>query len=95
MSPWSLISWGSAWLIIAVTASAFIKRPIGKIGVILLISLLLKFRPGFDPENAAFAVSSLFAAFAFEKLPFDKRVNLFAANIIGLILLLVSVNLVR
>lgn len=94
MSPWSLISWGSIWLVILITSVSFIKNPAGKIGVILIFSLLLKFRPGFDAENIAFAASSMIGAISFEKLPFDKRVNLVSSNIIGLILLLLFINFV-
>lgn len=94
MSPWSLISWGAIWLVILITSVSFIKNPAGKIGVILIFSLLLKFRPGFDAENIAFVASSIIGAISFEKLPFDKRVNLVSSNIIGLILLLFFINFV-
>lgn len=89
------LSWGVIWLIVAVTFSAFIKNPTVKVGVILFAALFIKFRPGFDPENIAFLISSLSGAIAFEKLPFDKRVNLFSANLVGLILLLFSTNFIR
>lgn len=89
------LSWGVIWLIVVVTSSSFIKNPAAKVGLILFSALFIKFRPGFDPENIAFLISSLLGAIAFEKLPFDKRVNLVSANLVGLILLSLFINFIR
>lgn len=78
------LSWGAVWLLIAVTLSAFIHSPALRVAAILAISLVLKFRPGFDPENAVFAVSALIGAVSIQRLPFDRRLSLLLGNVISL-----------
>ncbi len=71
-----------ALISISVTKNFFIK------GIIILVAtLLIKFRPMIDVENIAFLLSLVFGMILQEKLPFTKNINILLSLVVALVVL--------
>ncbi len=83
----SLISVGNIIFAITLLAVFYTKNIYIKSTIILVSSLLIKFRPGVDPENISFLLTLIMGAILMEKLPFNKNVNMILAFIIAFVTL--------
>jgi hypothetical protein len=77
MSLLSLINAGNIALVATLILISSFKNVFAKGAVILVASLFIKFRAGFDPSNIAFFAALVLGALLQEKLPFARGLNVF------------------
>jgi positive regulator of sigma E activity len=75
MSLLSLVNAGNLAFLSALVVVFSIKNIFGKVAIIDAVSILIKFRAGFDIENFVFLFALMLGAILEEKLPFKKPVN--------------------
>jgi len=83
MSLLSLVNAGNIAFIVSLIAVFSVKNIFGKGIIILISSLLIKFRSGFDAENVFFLIALTLGAVLGEKLPFKKTINMIVAFLIS------------
>ncbi len=80
-----LFNLGSIIFLIALISVSATKNFFIKGIIILVATLLTKFRPMIDVENIAFLFSLVFGTILQEKLPFTRNINILLSIIIALI----------
>jgi hypothetical protein len=94
MSWFLLINVGNLFLVLALLASYFLKKNWQKLLTLLFFSLLLKFKPGIDPENLVFFLSGLSGIFLGKRLPFKTKMNLIVSIVFSLLFLNIVLKLI-
>jgi hypothetical protein len=74
-------------MVLAATVLAVSRlKPWMKVGIIIAVSLTVKFRPGIDVDNIMFMISAIAGSILGEALPFRKGMNIFLSIVISLII---------
>jgi len=94
MSWFLLINVGNLFLVLALLVSYFLKKNWQKLLTLLFFSLLLKFKPGIDPENLVFLLSGLSGIFLGKRLPFKTKMNLIVSIVFSLLFLNIVLKLI-
>jgi len=87
MSLSLLFNLGNIILLVALISMSATKNFFIKGIIILVATLLIKFRPVIDAENIVFLISLIFGAILQEKLPFTKNINILLSVIVALAIL--------
>ena len=87
MSLSLLFNLGNIILLVALISMSATKNFFIKGIIILVATLLIKFRPVIDAENIVFLISLIFGAILQEKLPFTKNVNILLSVVVALTIL--------
>jgi len=83
----SLFNIGNIVLFIALISVSVTKNIFIKGIIILVATLLIKFRPIIDIENIAFLLSLVFGMILQEELPFTRNINILLSLVIALVVL--------
>jgi len=87
MSLSLLFNLGNIILLVALISISATKNIFIKGAIILVATLLIKFRPVIDAENIVFLISLIFGTILQEKLPFTKNVNILLSVVVALAIL--------